>query len=109
MEASARTVVLPQRFSKRNMLHVRRGGRTAVGGCNGTRKNVPACAYERQNNRTATSFRLPFQTCAHIIDLDFKIFDSERLITDVEKRSSLYNWLIDWLAFGFEPLRIRYT
>jgi hypothetical protein len=25
------------------------------------------------------------------MDLDFKIFDSERLITDVEKRTALYN------------------
>ena len=53
------------------------GGRTAVGavaeqrlvrwphngwcGGNGTRKNTPACAHERQNNRTATGLRLPFQ------------------------------------------------
>jgi hypothetical protein len=28
---------------------------------------------------------------AHIMDLDFKIFDSERLITEVEKRSALFN------------------
>jgi len=63
---------------------VRRGGRTAVGGCNETRMNIPACAHERQNNRTATSLRLPFQASAHIMDLDFKIFDSEKLITEVE-------------------------
>jgi len=37
------------------------GGRTAVGDGNGTRKNIPACAYERQNNHTATGLRLPFQ------------------------------------------------
>jgi hypothetical protein len=53
---------------------VRCGGRTAVGGGNGTQKNIPACAHERQNNRTATSLRLPFQASAHIMDLDFKIF-----------------------------------
>jgi hypothetical protein len=34
---------------------VRCGGHTAVGGGNGTRKNIPACAHERRNNRTATS------------------------------------------------------
>ena len=70
---------------------VRCGGRTAVGGGNGTRKNIPACAHERQNNRTATSLRLPFQTNPQIMDLDFKIFDSERLITEVEKRPALYS------------------
>jgi len=70
---------------------VRCGGRTAVGGGNGTRKNIPACAHERQNNGTAASIRLPYQASAHIMDLDFKIFDSERLITEVEKRPALYN------------------
>jgi hypothetical protein len=43
---------------------VRCGGRTAVGGGNGTRTNISACAHERQNNRTATSVRLPFQASA---------------------------------------------
>jgi hypothetical protein len=70
---------------------VRCGARTAVGGGNGTRKNIPACAHERQNNRTATSLRLPFQASAHIMDLGFKIFDTERLITEMEKRPALYN------------------
>jgi hypothetical protein len=28
--------------------------------------------------RTATSFRLPLQAIANIMDLDFEIFDSER-------------------------------
>jgi hypothetical protein len=70
---------------------VRCGCRTAVGSGNGTRVNIPACVHERQNNRTATSLRLPFQATEHIMDLDFKIFDSERLITDVEKRPALYN------------------
>jgi hypothetical protein len=70
---------------------VRCGGRTAVGGGNGTHKNIPACAHERQNNRTATSLRLPFQANTHIVDLDFKNFDSDRLITEVKKRPVLYN------------------
>jgi hypothetical protein len=69
---------------------VRCGGRTAVGGGNGTRKNIPACA-ERQNNCMAASLRLPFQASAHILDPDFEIFDSERLITEVEKKPSLYD------------------
>jgi len=70
---------------------VRCGGHTAVGGGNGTRKNIPACAHERQNNRTATDLRLPFQASANVMDLDFKIFYIERLITEVEKRPTLYN------------------
>jgi len=67
------------------------GGRTAVGGGNGTRKNIPACVHEQQNNRTATSLRLAFQASVDIMDLDFKLFDSKRLITEVEKRPALYN------------------
>ena len=67
------------------------GSRTAVGGGNGTRVNIPACAHERQNNCTATSFRLPFQASAHIMDLDFMIFDSETLINEVEKMPAPYN------------------
>jgi len=59
------------------------GGHTAVGGGNGTRKNIPARAHERQNNHTATS-HLPFQAVPQIMALDFKIFDSERLINEVE-------------------------
>jgi hypothetical protein len=70
---------------------VRCSRRTAVGGGSGTHKNIPACAYKRQNNRTATSLRQPFQASAHIMDLDFKIFGSERLITEVEKRPALYS------------------
>jgi hypothetical protein len=66
---------------------VRCGGSTAVGGGNGTRKNM----HERQTNGTATSLRLPLQASAHIMDRDFEIFDSERLITEVEKRPALYN------------------
>jgi hypothetical protein len=70
---------------------VRCGGRTAVGGGNATRKNIRACAHVQQNNRTATGLRPPFQASANVMDLDFKIFDSERLITEVEKRPALYN------------------
>ena len=62
-----------------------------VGGGNGTRKNIPTCAHQRQNNRMATSLHLPFQASANVMDLDFRIFDSERLITEVEKRPALYN------------------
>jgi hypothetical protein len=47
-------------YTKHASFSVRFGGRTAVGGGNGTRKNV----HERQNNRTATSLRLPFQASA---------------------------------------------
>jgi hypothetical protein len=89
MEASARTVS-PQRFSKRNVLHFLCGA-VRCGGGNGTRKNRRACAHERQNNRAVTILRLPFQASAHIMHLDFKIFDSERLITDLEKRPTLFN------------------
>jgi hypothetical protein len=60
-------------------------GRSAIGGGNETRKNIPACAHERQDNRTATSLGLLFQPSAQIMDVDFKIFDSEILITDEEK------------------------
>jgi hypothetical protein len=70
---------------------VRCGGRTAVGGGNGTRKNIPACAHEQQNNRMATILHLPFQASANLMDLDFKIFDIERLIAKVEKKPALYN------------------
>ena len=77
-----------QRFSERNLLHFLCGG---GGDGNVTRQNVPAGADERQNNRTATSLRLPFQASSQIMDLDFKIFDSERLISEVEKRPTLYN------------------
>jgi hypothetical protein len=65
-------------------------GRSAVGGGNETRKNISACAHERQDKRTATNLRLLFQPSAQIMDLDFKIFDSETLITEEEKRSALY-------------------
>jgi hypothetical protein len=53
-------------------------------------------ARTSSKNRTATNLRLLFQTSAHIMDLDFEIFDIERLITEVEKRLALYNRLIDY-------------
>ena len=48
-------------------------------------------AQERQHSRTATSHRLSFQASGNAMELDFKILDSERLITDVEKRLALYS------------------
>jgi hypothetical protein len=69
------------------------GGRTAVGVCNGTRKNFTSCAHERYNNSTATSLCLLLQESAYIMDLDFEIFDSEKLVTEVVKRPALYNCL----------------
>jgi len=69
--------------------------------------NIPACAHERQNNRTATDLRLPFQASANVMDLDFKIFDSERLITEVEKRPALYNSLISiWVRVLTVPMHL---
>jgi hypothetical protein len=81
MEASARTVVSPQRFSKSNLLHFLGG---AVAAQRLAVEMEPAGAHKRQNNPTATILRLPFQTSAHIMDPDLKIFESERLITEVE-------------------------
>jgi len=75
-------------FSERNVLHFLGG---AVGGGTGTRKNIPARLHEQQNKRTATNLRVVFQASTHIMDIDFKIFDGERLTTDVEKRPALYN------------------
>jgi len=89
MEASARTVVSPQRLSERNMLHFLCGA--VLGAGNGTRKNIPACAHEQQNNRTATGLRLPFHASAKVMDLDFNVLDIERLITEVEESPALYN------------------
>jgi hypothetical protein len=65
------------------------GGHSAVGEGDGTQKNISACAHERQDNRMATSLRMLFQASAQIMDLDFKIFDSERLLTEVKKRVAL--------------------
>jgi hypothetical protein len=54
-------------------------------------KNISACAHEWTNNRTPASLRLPFQPTAHSVDVDFKNFYSEKLITEAEKRPTLYN------------------
>ena len=59
------------------------------------KKNITACAHEQQNNRTATGLRLPFQASANVVDLDFKILDSERLIATVEKKAGTVQ-LNDW-------------
>jgi len=91
MEASARTVVPALRFTKRNMLHFlgRAVAAQRLVRGNGTRKNIPACARKRQNDRATTSFRLPFEATAHIMNLDFRIFYSERLTNEVEERPAL--------------------
>ena len=62
-------------------------------GGNVTLKNILVlpCAHEQKNNRTATSLRQPFQASAETMNLDFKIFDIERLINAVEERPPLYN------------------
>jgi hypothetical protein len=92
MEASARDGCFTAAFLQtQRASYFGRCGHTAVGGGNGTRKNIPACAHERQNSRTVTNLRLPFQTSANILDLDFQIFDSERLMTEVEKSPALFN------------------
>jgi hypothetical protein len=62
------------------------GGRPAFGNGKGTRKKTPSCAHERQNNLPATSLRLPFQANAHVMDQDFKIFESVILLIEKEKR-----------------------
>jgi hypothetical protein len=93
MEASARAVVSPQRFSRRNMLH-------CLGSAVAAHRLAVAMEHERtymlarmsgKKNCTATILRQPFQANADIMNLDFKVFDSERLITEVEKRPALYS------------------
>jgi hypothetical protein len=71
LNGSERTVGCLASFS------VRCGGSAAVGGGNGTRKNIPACAHERQNNRTATGLRLAFQASANVMDLDLRFLTVE--------------------------------
>jgi hypothetical protein len=64
---SKRTAVSPLRFSKRNMLYFLRGAEWwPYGGWRwqGNATNMPACAHERRNSRTATELRLPFQRSA---------------------------------------------
>jgi len=93
MQASSRTVVLPQHFSTRNMLHFLCGAVAAqrLTVAMEHERTYLLARHERRNNRTAASIRLPYRASAHIMDLDLKIFDSERLITEVEKRPALYN------------------
>jgi len=89
MEARAWRVVSLQYFSKRNMLRF-------LGGLVAAQRLAAAVGHERIYLFACTSGKhphghqsLPFQ--AHIIDLDFKIFDSERLTSEVEKRPSMYS------------------
>jgi len=83
------------------------GGCTVAGGGNVTWKSISACAHKQQKNRTATGLHLPLQVSAHVMDLDFKIFDGERLITEVEKRPALYNWLIGiWVRALTVPMHV---
>jgi len=85
---------LPQRLNKRNMLHFPCGAvaalRLAVA-MEHERTYLLARTSGKTTARPPTSLRLPFQACANVMDLDFKIFDSERLIAKVEKRPVLYN------------------
>ena len=63
-------------FSERNVFHFLGG---SVGSGNGTRQNIPACVHKQQNICTATNLRVVFQASTHIVDLEFKIFDREKL------------------------------
>jgi hypothetical protein len=92
-------VVSPQRFSRRNMLHFLGGAVAAqrLSVAMEHKRGIPAYAHKRQNNRTVTgsvlppNFRLPLQVSPYIMDLDFIFFNSERLITEMEKRPAQYN------------------
>ena len=60
------------------------------------KENSHGRAWNRTRDLVISSQKLrPRGWSPHIMDLDFKIFDNERLITEVEKRPVLYNWLID--------------
>jgi hypothetical protein len=73
MEPSARTIVSPQRLSKRNMLHFLCCA-VAVRQLAVTMEHEGTYLLARTSgNRTAANLRLPFQASAHI-DLDFRIF-----------------------------------
>jgi hypothetical protein len=74
METRARTVVSPQRFSRRNMFHFLGGAVAAQRLALAMNTKEHACTHERQTNHTATSLRLTFQASAHIMDLDFQDF-----------------------------------
>jgi hypothetical protein len=84
MEASARTVVSPQRFSRCNMLRFL-GGTVAAQRLTMALEHERTCAHQLHNSSTATILRYPFQASVNM-DLDLKVFDRERLITEVEKR-----------------------
>jgi hypothetical protein len=93
MEASKRTVVSPQRFSKRNILNF-------LCGVVAAQRLAVAMEYERTYRLARTSgkttARTPVFVCRskqvpNVMDLAFNIFDSERLITEVEKRPALHN------------------
>jgi hypothetical protein len=71
------------------------GSRSALGDGNGTQKNTHACANKRQTNRTATRSVWPpvFVCCSKSTynGSRLQIFDSERLITEVEEGPARYN------------------
>jgi hypothetical protein len=89
MEASAQTVVSPLRFSKRNMLYFLCGAVAA-------QRLAVAIEYEGTNCLRARaaephghwSSSVVLSKCI-IMDLEFEIFDSERLITAAEKMPAL--------------------
>lgn len=67
------------------------GGCSAVGFDNVKRNNSPALLHEGQHNRTKTTVCPNFQPSAGIREPDCNIFDSEKLIIEVEKSSILYD------------------
>jgi hypothetical protein len=92
MEASTRTVVSPQRFSKRNMLRllcgaVRCGSNAVAMQHKGTYLLAPTSGK--------TTARPPVFVCRSkqvvIMDLDVSVCDSDRIITEVQKRPALYD------------------
>jgi len=94
MEVSARTVVSRQRLNKRNTLLYPCGAvaalRLAVA-MEHERTYLVARTSGKTTARPPTSLPVPFQASANVMDLDYKIFDSDGLITEVEKRPALYN------------------
>jgi hypothetical protein len=92
MEASARTGVSPLRFSKRNMFHFLCGAMAAQ-----------RLAVAQEHERTYPLARMSSRTTArhqsssavpskcNIMDLEFEIFDSDRLLTEVENMPALYD------------------
>jgi hypothetical protein len=89
MEARARTVVSPQRFSKRNMLHFLCGAVAA-------QRLAVAMEHTGTNLLAPTSGKTtalpPAFVCRSkqiVMDLDVSVCDSERIITEVQKRPAL--------------------